>query len=89
VSEDVPPYGAWRPARVGRNEEDLAIERAVKAFQRKQDAIHAVMGQMTPHGNGVLSQESMDELEAANAELKAADAEADRILNEILSGKRR
>jgi hypothetical protein len=60
-----------------------------KAFQRQQNAIFAVMNQMIPRGNGVLSQSSLDELDAANAEFKTAKAESDRIIDEIRTGKRR
>jgi hypothetical protein len=37
----------------------------------------------------VLSQASLDELDDAKAEFKAARAEMDRIVDEIRSGKRR
>ena len=46
-----------------RDEEDRSIERAQKPRQRYQDAIFAVMHQMIPHGNGVLTQASLDELD--------------------------
>jgi hypothetical protein len=72
-----------------RDDEERSIERAQKAHQRHQDAIFAVMQQMSPHGNGVLTQASLDELDAARAEDKAARADMDRILDEIRSGKRR
>jgi hypothetical protein len=72
-----------------RDEENLAIERVEKAFKRQQDATFAVMNQMIPRGNGVLSQASLDELDDAKAEFKAARAEMDRIVDEIRSGKRR
>jgi hypothetical protein len=72
-----------------RDEENLAIERSEKAHQREQNAIFAVMHQMIPNGNGVLTQASLDELGAAQAEFKAARAEMDRIVDEIRSGRRR
>jgi hypothetical protein len=72
-----------------RDEEDQAIERAQKAHERYQNAIFGVMHQMIPHGNGVLTQGSLDEVEAARVEDKAARAEMDRIVDEIRTGKRR
>jgi hypothetical protein len=89
VSEDVPRYRVNGTPEQQRDEEDLVIERVGKAHQREQDAIFAVMHQMIPHGNGVLSQASLDELDAAQAEFKAARAHMDRIVDEIRSGKRR
>lgn len=77
------------PQERHRDEEDRSIERAQKAHQRYQDAIFAVMHQMIPQGNGVLTQASLDELDTARAEDKAARADMDRILDEIRSGKRR
>ena len=88
MSEDKQHYDAAARS-VQRSDEDLAIERWNKAHQRRMDAIAALTRQMIPRGNGVLSQESLDELDAAEAELKAAKAETDRILNEIRTGKRR
>lgn len=89
MSEDVPPYRVNRTPEQQRDEEDLVIERVGKAHQREQDAIFAVMHQMIPHGNGVLSQASFDELDAAKAEFKAARADMDRIVEEIRTGTRR
>jgi hypothetical protein len=72
-----------------RDEENLSIERAEKAFQRQRDAVFALTRQMIPRGNGVLTQASLDELDAAQAEFRAARADMDRIVDEIRSGKRR
>ena len=91
------PAGAEPPAVSGakamtqqhRDEENLAIERVEKAFKRQQDATFAVMRQMIPRGSGVLTQASLDELDAAKAEFKAARAAMDRIVDEIRTGKRR
>jgi hypothetical protein len=65
VSEDVPPYRVNRTPEQQRDDEERATERAQKAHQPYQDAIFAVMHQMIPHGNGVLTQASLDELDAA------------------------
>jgi hypothetical protein len=72
-----------------RDDEFLAIERMEKAHQRSQAAHMALSNEFLPRGNGVLSQEALDEHEAAEAEVHAARADLDRMAAEIVSGKRR
>jgi hypothetical protein len=72
-----------------RDEESRVLERVEQAFRRQQKAIFAISHQMIPFGNGVLTQDSLDELDAAKVEYKAARADMDRIVDEIRSGKRR
>jgi hypothetical protein len=72
-----------------RAEEQQAIERERRTFDRRQEAFIKVTGQFTPHGNGAPAQADMDELEAADAEWRAANAEVERITDEIRTGKRR
>lgn len=72
-----------------REEENFVIERMEKAHQRRQATFVALLGEFLPRGKGVLTQTSLDEHAAAQAEFMAARAEMDRIANEIRSGKRR
>ena len=72
-----------------RNEELAAIERERKAFEARQTAWLAVHRQLLPMGNGQPTPESMDQLDAAEKEWRAAQEEIDRITDEIRSGKRR
>lgn len=71
-----------------QNEELESLLRCEDAFQRYQEAIFALRDQMLPHGTGVLSEDSLAEMEAAKAEYEAAKREMDRIVNEIRTGKR-
>jgi hypothetical protein len=48
-----------------------------------------VQRQFLPIGNGQPTLESMEELEAAENEWRAAEADMDRITDEIRTGKRR
>jgi hypothetical protein len=72
-----------------RAEERQAIDRERRAFERRSNALDKVTRQFYPHGNGAPAQVDMDELDAADAEWKAATAEMDRISEEIRTGKRR
>lgn len=72
-----------------RDEEAHAIERMEQAHRRSQSAHMALLNEFIPRGNGVLSQETLDEHDAAQAEVRAARADMDRIAAEIRSGKRR
>lgn len=67
------------------SEEQLAIERVQKARERLE-AARSVYGRPAEHK--VVTQAHLDEIAAAESELKAAIVEKDRIL-EIRSGKRR
>ena len=71
-----------------QNEELLSILRAEVTFQRYQEAIFALNQQFLPRGNGVLSEDSLAELQVAKSEHEAAKREMDRIADEIRSGKR-
>ncbi len=70
------------------NEQHRALLRLDQAFHRQQEAFFKLNGQGLPHGDGVLTEESMSEAEAAEKEFRAAKAEVDRITQEILAGKR-
>lgn len=71
-----------------RRQEEDAIEREGRAFARRQAAWLAVHRQLLPLGNGQPSLESMDEFDAAEHEWRAAQAETNRIAQEIQRGKR-
>jgi transcriptional regulator with XRE-family HTH domain len=71
-----------------RNEEHRALLRLEEAFQRKQEAYLRLNGQWLPHGNGLPTQESLAEVDAAEEEFCAAQAQVDRIIQEIRAGKR-
>lgn len=72
-----------------RAEEQTALERERRAFERRQKAFMGVTRQFLPHGTGNPSTDDMNELDAAEAEWRAADAEMQRISEEIRTGKRR
>jgi transcriptional regulator with XRE-family HTH domain len=71
-----------------RNEEHHALVRLEGAFQRKQEAYFGLNRQWLPHGNGLPTDESITEVDAAEAEFRAAQAEVDRITEGIRAGKR-
>lgn len=72
-----------------RAEEDTALECERKAFERRQAAFVKVTRQFYPYGNGQPAEVDLDELDAAEAEWKVANAEVMRIGEEIRTGKRR
>ncbi|MDN7494671.1 hypothetical protein QZM89_05705 [Burkholderia gladioli] len=72
-----------------RAEEQAALERERRAFERRQKAFISVTRQFLPHGSGNPSADDLNELDAADAEWRAADAEMQRIGEEIRTGKRR
>ena len=71
-----------------QNEQHLALIRLEDAFQRKQEAYSGLNRQWLPHGNGLPSDGSISEVDAADEEFRAAQAEVDRIRQEIRTGKR-
>ena len=72
-----------------QNEEHRAMVRWEEAFQRKQNAYFALNRQWLPHGNGLPTEESISDVDTAEEEFRAAQAEVDRITQEIRTGKRR
>jgi hypothetical protein len=72
-----------------RKEEEDAMSREHRAFDRRQAAWSNVIRQLLPRGNGLPTPESMEEFDAAQIELHAAQAEVERIANEIRTGTRR
>ncbi len=71
-----------------RNEEHDAMVRWEEAFQRRQDAHFGLNRQWLPHGSGLPTEQSISEVEAAEEEFRATQAEVDRITREIRAGKR-
>jgi transcriptional regulator with XRE-family HTH domain len=71
-----------------QNDQHRALLRLDRAFHRQQEAFFELNGQGRPHGDGILTDESMSEAEAAQEEFRAAQAEVDRITQEILALKR-
>jgi transcriptional regulator with XRE-family HTH domain len=70
------------------NEEHRALLRLEEAIDWKREA-HAVMfKQWLPHGNGVPTEASLDDVDAAEREFQVAKAEVDRITAEIRAGWR-
>ena len=55
-----------------KNEEHRSLLRLDEAFQRRQRAYLALNGQWLPHGNGLLTDESVLDFEAAEEEFRAA-----------------
>ncbi|WP_155623481.1 hypothetical protein [Burkholderia vietnamiensis] len=72
-----------------RAEEEAALERERRAFERRHKAFINVTRQFLPHGPGNPSADDLNELDAADAEWRAANAEMQRIGEEIRTGKRR
>ena len=71
-----------------RNEEHDALLRLDQAFHRRQEAMLRMNEQWLPRGSGVPTKDSLDAFDAADEEFRAAQAECDRIVSEIRSGKR-
>lgn len=71
-----------------RNEELRALIRMEEAFHRRQEAYFGLNGQWLPHGNGLPTDESISEVDVAEEEFRAAQAEMDRISKDFRSGKR-
>ncbi|MGF7192425.1 hypothetical protein JOE11_005503 [Robbsia andropogonis] len=72
-----------------RAEERAAIDNERRAFERRQRAFIKVHQQFAPQGNGAPADADLEELDAADADHRAAVAEMDRISEEIRAGKRR
>lgn len=70
-------------------EERDALERERIAFQRLQTTLFAVQRQFYPLGNGIPTDESIVKFEAAKCEWDTAQAEVNRIVEEIRTGQRR
>jgi transcriptional regulator with XRE-family HTH domain len=71
-----------------QNEEHRAMVRWEETFQRVQEAHFELNTQWLPHGNGIPTEKSLSVLDVAQEELRAAQAEVDRITEEIRAGKR-
>lgn len=71
-----------------RNEEHHALLRLDEAIRRKQDAYSRLNLQWRPHGSGLPIEENISEVDAAEAEFRRAQAEVDRITQEIRTGRR-
>jgi DNA-binding transcriptional regulator YiaG len=69
-----------------RNQELRSILRQEEAFERRQQAFFAVHQQWLPHGNGLPSEESIAEFDAAEKEWRDAHQEAEQIVKEIRDG---
>ena len=64
------------------------IDRLEDAFEHRQAAFRTMYDEFLPHGDGVLSEGTMDEFDLRDQEWKSVKAEADRIVEEIKAGKR-
>lgn len=71
-----------------KNEELRSVLRLEEAFQRKQDAWLVLNAHWLPSGDGLQTDASASEAEAAEEEFRAAQSEVDRITAEIRAGKR-
>ena len=72
-----------------RAEEKEAIAHERKAFERRHAAFIKVTRQFYPHGTGQPAEDDLHEWEAADVEWKSANAEIERISEEIRTGKRK
>ena len=77
-----------RAQYVKKNEELKALLRLDAAFDWRQRALVAMNADSLPSGNGILDDAKIAEVDAADAEFKAAQAEVDRITREIRAGLR-
>lgn len=71
-----------------RNEEHRAMLRMDQAFHRRQEAMLGLNEQWLPRGNGVPTDDVIDEFDAAETEFHAAKEECDRIAKQIRGGQR-
>jgi hypothetical protein len=71
-----------------QNEEHRSLIRLEEAFNRRQEAFFALQRQWLPHGSGLPTEESLSEVDAAEEQFRAAQAEVDRLTQEIRDGKR-
>jgi len=78
---EAPPTSAEQEADV--------MDRLEDAWQERQAAFFAMKKQFLPHGNGVVSLDSISDFDARDAEWKTIKAEVDLIVEEIREGKRR
>lgn len=72
-----------------RLEEENALEKEKLAFEKRQSAFLNVRCQLLPTGNGQPTEESIAKWERAEEEWRKATSDTRRIIEEILSGKRR
>jgi len=66
-----------------QNEQHRALLRLDRAFHRQQAAFVDLTSQGTPHGDGVLADESMSEAKVAQQEFREAKAEVDRLTKNL------
>lgn len=66
-----------------RNEEHRALLRLEEAIDWKREAHAVIFDQWLPRGNGMPTDKSLDDLEAAEREFQAAKADVDRITAKI------
>lgn len=68
------------------NEEHRALLRLDRAFHRRQEAYLRMNEQWFPHGDGVPSEQALDDFDDAEQEFLEAKAECDRIARVIRTG---
>lgn len=71
-----------------RAEEAAAMERVVVATQRVQTTFTSLQKLFPPLGSGQLSPLALQTFDAALQELEEAQAEFDRLLNDLFDGER-
>jgi hypothetical protein len=71
-----------------QNEEHRSLVRLEKAIDHRNEAHVALSRQWLPHGNGLPTMESLSEVDRAGQEVRAAQAEVDRITAEMRAGMR-
>ena len=69
------------------NEEHRSLLRLEEAIDWKRDAHAAVFEQWLPHGSGVPTDDSLDQLDAAEQEFQSAKTAVDRITERIRTGR--
>jgi hypothetical protein len=71
-----------------QNEEHRSLVRLEKAIDHRNEAHAALSRQRLPHGNGLPTMEDLSEVDRAEQEVRAAQAEIERITAEIRAGLR-
>jgi hypothetical protein len=84
-----PAFGALAPRDLFEENEERAMLRRERAWQRWQRALSTMGEELASAARGQLGQGTVAELEAASREWRAAELEMEGIVHETLKGHRR
>lgn len=74
---------------ISREDEQKSIERMESAFRARMDALTRMNNQFYPNGNGIITDDVLNEFEAAEAEFISANEEMNVITEQIRNGNRK